>query len=82
MHPFVKANYKTSLRHAIAISDLSDERRQVIERMINTRPKEFKRALREFMREKEIHYLESRLVDVKQKVEDLKKLSYGLKLLL
>ena len=72
VHPYQKASYRTGLRQAIRQANLSDERRQVIERMINRRPKEFKAALREFMREREVEHLERKVVDIKQKVEDLK----------
>ena len=72
VHPYQKASYRTGLRQAIRQANLSDERRQVIERMINCRPKEFKAALREFMREREVEHLERKVVDIKQKVEDLK----------
>ena len=74
MHTIQKASYRTGLRQAITRAKLSDERRQVIERMINQRPKEFKDALRKFMREREIEHLERKVIDIKQKVEELKHL--------
>ena len=55
----MKLSYRTALRDCIKQADISDEKRAHVTKMLNQNPQKFKQALKDYMENKEIDYMES-----------------------
>ena len=67
-------SFRTNLRMAIEKAKISDERKAKVKRMLHERPGKFKEALKEFMAEKEVDYMEAQVVEDKKGLEEYKKI--------
>ena len=59
VYPTVKLSYRTGLRECIEKAQISDEKRAHVIKMLNQHPQRFKQALKDYMENKELDYMEN-----------------------